>query len=168
MEFSLKSWMFLLSVSWNPVTRGSRCQSYLECFTWRHDSILSFMLYALSFTWFYFKVRYIERKKNKYTHLIKDLEQNEDFVSVKLVNLSISSLGAFDKECSIFLKMLESIGLDKRYQQYCIKKITAYSIERHTIFSAAETKSGQTLNCWTFNINIYNRVFKFPFILHCK
>jgi hypothetical protein len=147
------------------------CQSYLERFTWRHNSILNFIaktfqtikcelyadlpgfkcpsiitgdayrpdlllitpdrcLYVVELTVGFETNLHnnVERKKNKYKHLIKDLEQNEDFVSVKFVNLSISSLGAFEKECSTFLKMLESIGLDKRYQQYCIKKITSYSI----------------------------------------
>ncbi len=147
------------------------CQSYLERFTWRHDTILNFVaktfqtikcelyadlpgfkcpsiitgdayrpdlllitpdrcLYVVELTVGFENNLHnnVERKKNKYKHLIKDLEQNEDFVSVKFVNLSISSLGAFEKECSTFLKMLESIGLDKRYQQYCIKKITSYSI----------------------------------------
>ncbi len=112
------------------------CQSYLERFTWRHDSILNFV--AKTFQTIKCELyadlpgfkcpSIITGDAYKYKHLIKDLEQNEDFVSVKFVNLSISSLGAFEKECSTFLKMLESIGLDKRYQQYCIKKITSYSI----------------------------------------
>ena len=133
------------------------CESYLERFTWRHDSILNFIaktfqtikcelyadlpgfkcpsiitgdvyrpdlllitpdrcLYVVELTVGFETNLHnnVERKKNKYKHLIKDLEQNEDFVSVKFVNLSISSLGAFEKECSTFLKMLESLGLDKR------------------------------------------------------
>ena len=35
--------------------------------------------------------------------------------------------------CSSFLEMLETIGLDKRHQQYSIKKITSYAI-RATYF----------------------------------
>ena len=68
----------------------------------------------------------VERKKAKYKNLIKDL--SEKFLAVKFINLSISSLGVWDKECSSFLEMLETIGLDKRHQQYSIKKITSYAI----------------------------------------
>ena len=68
----------------------------------------------------------VERKIAKYKNLIKDL--SEKFLAVKFINLSISSLGVWDKECSSFLEMLETIGLDKRHQQYSIKKITSYAI----------------------------------------
>ena len=62
----------------------------------------------------------------KYKNLIKDL--SEKFLAVKFINLSISSLGVWDKECSSLLEMLETIGLDKRHQQYSIKKITSCAI----------------------------------------
>ena len=47
----------------------------------------------------------VERKKSKYKELIR--EQNEHFNRVKFVNLSISSLGVFAKECSSFIEMLK-------------------------------------------------------------
>ena len=59
----------------------------------------------------------------------------DNFVSVKFVNLSISCLGVFDKECRTFLEMLDTSGLDKNYQRYCIKKIMSYAIrETYYIF----------------------------------
>ena len=64
--------------------------------------------------------------KAKYEDLIKEMKDN--FVSVKFVNLSISCLGVFDKECCTFLEMLDTLGLDKNYQRYCTKKIMSYAI----------------------------------------
>ena len=68
----------------------------------------------------------VERKKAKYEDLIEEMRNN--FVSVKFVNLSISCLGVFDKECRTLLEMLDTLGLDKNYQRYCIKKIMSYAI----------------------------------------
>ena len=68
----------------------------------------------------------VERKKAKYKDLIED--QRGHFSSVKFVNLSMSSLGVFDKECFTFLEMLDTIGMDKKQQHYCIKKMTSYAI----------------------------------------
>ena len=44
----------------------------------------------------------VNRKKAKYKNLIRELDQN--FTSVKFINLSVSSLGVFDKECHTFVK----------------------------------------------------------------
>ena len=60
----------------------------------------------------------VERKKAKYEDLIKEMKDN--YMSVKFVNLSISCLGVFDKERRTFLEMLDTLGLDKNYQRYCI------------------------------------------------
>ena len=49
----------------------------------------------------------VERKRAKYKDLM--IEQSAHFPSVKFVNLSLSSLGVFDKECSTFLEMLDTI-----------------------------------------------------------
>jgi hypothetical protein len=68
----------------------------------------------------------VERKKGKYKDLIED--QRGHFNSVKFVNLSVSSLGVLDKECFTFLEMLDTIGMDKKQQHYCIKKMTSYAI----------------------------------------
>ena len=68
----------------------------------------------------------VERKKSKYKELIS--EQKEHFDSFKFVNLSISSLGVFAKECFPFLQMLDDLGFEKKYQNYCIRKITTIAI----------------------------------------
>ena len=68
----------------------------------------------------------VEQKKAKYEDLIEEMKDN--FVSVKLVNLSISCLGVFDRECRTFLEMLDTLGLGESYQRYCIKKIMFYAI----------------------------------------
>ena len=68
----------------------------------------------------------VNRKKAKYKNLIRELDQN--FTSVKFINLSVSSLGVFDKECHTFVKMLNELGLDNQHQQYCIRKIISIAI----------------------------------------
>jgi hypothetical protein len=70
----------------------------------------------------------VERKKSKskYKELIN--EQNEHFNSVKFVNLSISSLGVFGKECSTFIEMLNDFGFRKQHQNYCIRRMTTIAI----------------------------------------
>ena len=67
-----------------------------------------------------------KRKKEKYKDLIIKLDEN--FVSVKFVNLSISSLGVFDKECDTFIEMMNDLGLDDQHQQYCFRKIISIAI----------------------------------------
>ena len=146
------------------------CQSYLERFTWRHDSILNFLatnLQTVSGSHLYVDLpgykspsiitgdtyrpdlllltstgtlyivelivgfesnlqKNVERKKSKYKELIR--EQNEHFNSVKFVNLSISSLGVFSKECSTFIEMLNDFGFQKQHQNYCIRRMTTIAI----------------------------------------
>ena len=51
-----------------------------------------------------------DRKKNKYKHLIN--EQKQSYNDVKFINLSISALGVFGKECKSYLEMLDSLGFD--------------------------------------------------------
>ena len=148
------------------------CQSYLECFTWRHNSILNFLaktlqstnvaqlyadlpgfkcpsiitgdtfrpdlllltpnksLYVVELTVGFETNLHnnVDRKNAKYLCLIKDLRQSRKFTSVNFVNLSVSSLGVFDKECYSLLQMLNGIGLDKKHQEYCLKKITSLAI----------------------------------------
>ena len=132
------------------------CQSYLERFTWRHDSILNCLakalqvmnlgniyadipefrnpsiltgdvyrpdlllvtpdksLYILELTVGYETNLHknVVRKREKYHNLVK--EQSKHFYSVKFINLSISSLGIFDKKCSSFIDMLNTLGMDKK------------------------------------------------------
>ena len=42
---------------------------------------------------------------------------------MKFVNLSMSSVGVFSDECSMFLDMMDGIGIDKKQQRYIIKEI---------------------------------------------
>ena len=69
----------------------------------------------------------VDRKRRRYD---RDLvtEQKKQFNSVKFVNLSISSLGVFSKECHSFLDMLNDLGLDKRHQYFAIRKIMSIAI----------------------------------------
>ena len=146
------------------------CQSYLERFTWRHNSILHFLatnlqtvsglslyvhlpgykspsyvtgdtyrpdLPVLTSTGVLYVVeltvgfesnlqKNVERKKSRYKELIR--EQNEHFNRVKFVNLSISSLGVFAKECSSFIEMLNDLDFQKHHRNYCIRKMTTIAI----------------------------------------
>ena len=49
-------------------------------------------------------------------------EMSRNYRYVKFVNLSMSSLGVFSNKCSTFLDMMNDIGIDKKQQQYIIKK----------------------------------------------
>lgn len=55
-------------------------------------------------------------------------EQQEKFHLVKFVNLSISTLGVFEKECSGFIEMLERLKSDKAHVRYVIRKIVNITI----------------------------------------
>ena len=61
----------------------------------------------------------VELKKAKYTELIS--EQNKHFNKVKFVNLSISSLGVFTKECSSFLEIFNDLDFPKQHQKLYTK-----------------------------------------------
>ena len=52
-----------------------------------------------------------ERKRKKYRNLMNDL--SSDYQQVKIINLSISSLGVFSDDCSTFVGFLESLDFDK-------------------------------------------------------
>ena len=67
-----------------------------------------------------------KRKHAKYKNLTEELTKN--FTTVKLINLSISSLGVFDKECQSFVKLLSDLGLDKQRQHHCYRKIISIAI----------------------------------------
>ena len=47
---------------------------------------------------------------------------------VRFVNLSVSSLGVCFDECSLFLDMMNDIGIDKKHQLYAIKKMINIAI----------------------------------------
>ena len=68
----------------------------------------------------------VKRKKEKYKNLIREL--NKVFQTVKFVNLSMSSLGVFDKECDTFMKMMNDLDMGDNYQQHCIRKMISIAI----------------------------------------
>ena len=146
------------------------CQSYLDRFTWRDDSILNFLatclqtvnssclyadlpgykapsvltgdvyrpdlilqtsnecLYVVELTVGFESnlQKNSERKEGKYAQLIR--EQSEHFKSVEFVNISMSCLGVFAKECSTFMEMLNDLGFAHNYKKYCIKRMTTIAI----------------------------------------
>ena len=147
------------------------CQSYLARFTWRHNSVLNFLVETLSPLQEYRifadlpgfnnpsivtgesyrpdlllesrnkSILYIieltvgfesnlesnaHRKKTKYKNLIN--EQKKCYNDVKFINLSISALGVFGKECKSYLEMLDSLGFEDKHKRYFIRKIMALSI----------------------------------------
>ena len=69
-------------------------------------------------------------KRGRFTELIP--QQKKDYKSVKFVNLQISSLGVFSKECNAFLGMLNDLGFDYKHRKYCIGKITYFVVEIRT------------------------------------
>ena len=58
--------------------------------------------------------------------------------------MSISSLGVFDKECLSFIDMLNTLGMDKKHQQYCITvgRLYQWPLDQLVIFFAAGTGIG--------------------------
>ena len=66
------------------------------------------------------------RRKEKYLNLIKEMSRN--YRCVKFVNLSMSSLGVFSNECSMFLDVMNDIGIYKKQQPYVIKKMITIAI----------------------------------------
>ena len=51
------------------------------------------------------------RKKQKYSNLVKELK--DDYRSVSFVNISMSCLGVFANESISLLKILDKIGFEK-------------------------------------------------------
>ena len=86
-----------------------------------------------------------KRKHAKYKNLTENLTNY--FTTVKLINLSISSLGVFDKECQSFVKMLSDLSLDINSDNI-IATGKSYQLPsvQPTTFSVVEIKSGKTRN----------------------
>ena len=61
-----------------------------------------------------------------YLNLINEMSGN--YRCVKFVNLFMISLGVFSDECSMFLDMMNDIGIDKKQQLYIIKKMINIAI----------------------------------------
>ena len=68
----------------------------------------------------------VQRKKAKYSELIR--EQSEHSENVRFINISISSLGDFAKECLTFMDMLNDLGFDKNHKKYCFKRMTTIAM----------------------------------------
>ena len=110
---------------------GYNNPSVLTGDTFRPDLLLSFStdcLYILELSVGYESnlENNVDRKRERYRDLITD--QKKHFKSVKFVNLSISCLGVFSKECHTFLDMLTNLGLDTKHQHYCIKRMISIAI----------------------------------------
>ena len=95
------------------------------------------------------------RRKEKYLNLIKEMSRN--YRCVKFVNLSMSSLGVFSNECSMFLDMMNDIGIDKKQQPYIIKKMIAIAIRATYYISCFRTRNWDSPDLMQFD------VFSFPF-----
>ena len=68
-----------------------------------------------------------ERKKQKYWELTQQLKN--DYDKINFVNLSISTLGIYDKSTTDFIDMMKTLKFDKRSTNYMIKKITSIAIQ---------------------------------------
>ena len=67
-----------------------------------------------------------KRKKAKYSELV--IDQSDHFEKVNFVNISMSSLGVYGKECSAFISMLNDLGFNENDRKYCIKRMTTTAI----------------------------------------
>ena len=66
------------------------------------------------------------RKHQKYNDLIKEQESN--FIKVKFVNLSLSTLGVFGRTSDSFDDMLRNLQFDSQQSKYIKKKIVSTCI----------------------------------------
>ncbi len=71
------------------------------------------------------------RKKQKHSELVRELKDN--YKSVIFVNISMSCLGVFANESISLLTMLDKLGLDKKQQDFSLKRMTTIAI-RTTYF----------------------------------
>ena len=86
----------------------------------------------------------IKCKQEKYTD---GRNKRNILKSVEFINLSISTLGIFDKELSAFLKMLNRLDVSETQTKYCIKKMIniIFVLDQLTTSFAVATKSGRIL-----------------------
>ena len=64
--------------------------------------------------------------KENYRDLV--LQQSNKYANVKLINLSMSALGTFDKGTSDFLDMLTDLQFDAATKNYILRKLTTIAI----------------------------------------
>ena len=95
------------------------------------------------------------RWKEKYLNLIKEMSRN--YRCVKFVNLSMSSLGVFSNECSMFLDMMNDIGIDKKQQPYIMKKMITIAIRATYYIFCCRNRNWDSPDLMQFD------VFSFPF-----
>ena len=69
----------------------------------------------------------------------------------------MSSLGVFSNECSMFLDMMNDIGIDKKQQPYIIKKMITIAIRATYYISCFRTRNWDSPDLMQFD------VFSFPF-----
>ena len=81
----------------------------------------------------------ITRKREKYKDLIHNL--NNDYKSVKFVNLSLGSLGVFSSDSSSFQDMMNEMKIDIKQQRYIIKKIMNIAIRSTYYIFCCRNKS---------------------------
>ena len=75
----------------------------------------------------------VDRKFSKYRYLLNDLTSK--YRHVKLVNLSIGSLGIFGQSSDSFIQMCSDLAIDKAHIRYIITKLTTIIIHTaHYIF----------------------------------
>ena len=63
-----------------------------------------------------------------------NIRQQMQYREVRLVNLSISSLGIFGQSCDTFMDMMQDLAIEKRHLKYTISKITNIAIRTTYIF----------------------------------
>ena len=63
----------------------------------------------------------VDRKFSKYRYLLNDLTSK--YRHVKLVNLSIGSLGIFGQSSDSFIQMFSDLTIDKAHTNYIIAKL---------------------------------------------
>ena len=169
------------------------CPSYLDRFTWRHNSILNFLaqtlqsasgfdlfsdlpgfknpsivtgdtfrpdlllaspnkslLYVVELTVGYESNLHknIVRKKNKYEELIR--QQRQYYNEVKFINISLSSLGVFAKECDTFLGMLDNFGFNDAHKLYCVRNMMKIAIRTSYYIFCCRNKPWENPKLLTF------------------
>ena len=55
-------------------------------------------------------------------------QQKQYYNEVKFINISLSSLGVFAKECDTFLGMLDNFGFDDPHKLYCVRNMMKIAI----------------------------------------
>ena len=107
-------------------------------------------------------------RKKKYLNLIKEISRN--YRCVKFANLSMSSLSVFSDVCSMFLDMMNDVGIDKKQQLYLMKKMINIAIRAaYYIFCCRNRNwdSPDLMQCWFLFLFLFLSFFpSFLFFLN--